>query len=535
MKKNKNNQMILLIFLLGIFMGAMDNGIVSPARQIIQNGFGVDQNLGIWMITIYTLAFAIAMPIVSKLSDKFGYRQIYIFGITTFGLGSLLCGLTSFTDNFVLFLIARVIQAIGAGGIIPIATSVIGKSFPKEKEGMALGLVGAIYGIATILGPTIGSFVLNLAGTTNWYWLFFINVPISITIILLSNNIPKLKVKEDNKPIDFKGAILLAIVIGSLMYALTNIDFFNLVNSVKTIDVYPWLIIFGIFLPILILVEKKSSDPMLSIKYFKNKQMILIFILSFVVGIGMMGMIFIPQFAENILKIQAGTGGYVVTLLALFSGIAAPISGNLIDKKGPKFVLSIGFIFTILGTLSMAFLAPYFLNFISLLPGLILMGVGVGFTIGAPLNYLVLRNVKEEESATAIATMSLMRSIGVTISPSIMVGFIINASKSLQTNLMANINMPNITNITNSNAFGRLSTADVTTIVDKIKETINAFVPSYLQTNISNMIEGSRQIIEKTFQSTINEGYANIYITSAIVAAIGLLITYLLKKQKVNN
>jgi len=131
----------LVLFLLGIFMGAIDSGIVSPAREIIENGFGIDRAIGIWMITIYTLSYTISMLIVSKLSDKYGHKVVYTLSIAVFGLGSLLCGLTNFYGSFSLFLTARVIQAIGAGGIMPIANTVIGLSFPKEKRGMALGLV----------------------------------------------------------------------------------------------------------------------------------------------------------------------------------------------------------------------------------------------------------------------------------------------------------------------------------------------------------------------------------------------------------
>jgi EmrB/QacA subfamily drug resistance transporter len=536
-EKKQFNLVILILFLLGIFMGAMDNGIVSPAREIIQNGFSVEQNLGIWMITIYTLAYAISMPIVSKLSDKFGYKKIYVFGIATFGIGSLFCALTSFTDNFTLFLIARVIQAIGAGGIIPIATNVIGQSFPKEKEGMALGLVGAMYGIATILGPTIGSFILNLAGNEHWLWLFIINVPISLIIVALSFKIPKLHINNEYKKVDFLGGVIFSVVIGSLMYALTNLDFFNFFESIKSIDVYPYLISFIIFLPILVLVENKVQDPIISIKYFKNVRMLLIFLLAFVVGIGMMGMIFIPQFAENILKLKTGTGGYIVTILAVFSGIAAPLSGSLIDKKGPKFVMIMGFLFTIIGTLIMALLVTHYLNFITLIIGLLFMGLGIGFTIGAPLNYLTLRSVPKEEGATALATMSLMRSIGVTISPSIMIGFIVNATKNLQGNLTNAISLPKgidlatISNNTSIDAFSKLTSSDVTTITDNLKDIISEVVPVFVKQNVLDIIENSRNAIANAFQSTLNAGYTNIYIASAIIALVGLIISLILKDK----
>ena len=239
--KKKSSTLILVLFMLGIFMGAIDTGIVSPARELIQNSFGVDRSIGTWMITLYTLVYAISMPIVSKMADRYGYKKTYIFGIATFGLGSLLCGLSNFYGNFTFFLIARGIQAIGAGGIMPIANAVIGNSFPPEKRGTALGIVGMIYGVGNILGPTLGSSIIDLAGVNNWGWIFFINIPITIAIIILSSKMDNSKAPEQ-KPMDLMGAVVLAGVIGSLMYALTNIDFFHFVNSIKSTNVYPYLL-----------------------------------------------------------------------------------------------------------------------------------------------------------------------------------------------------------------------------------------------------------------------------------------------------
>lgn len=195
--KSKQNSLILTLFLLGIFMGAIDNGIISPAREIIQNSFGVAPNLGMWMITIYTLCFAVSMPIVSKLADRHGHKLVYTLSIAVFGIGSLFCGLCNFFGNFSIFLVFRVIQAIGAGGIIPIAHTVIGLSFPEEKRGTALGLVGAVYGVATIVGPTLGSAILGISGNAHWGWIFFINVPISILIIGLSLTMENTKVTSE--------------------------------------------------------------------------------------------------------------------------------------------------------------------------------------------------------------------------------------------------------------------------------------------------------------------------------------------------
>jgi EmrB/QacA subfamily drug resistance transporter len=538
--KKKSSNLILILFLLGIFMGAIDTGIVSPGRELIQNSFGVDRSIGTWMITLYTLIYAISMPIVSKMADKYGYKKAYIFGIATFGLGSLLCGLSNFYGTFPFFLMSRGIQALGAGGIMPIANAVIGNSFPEEKRGTALGMVGMIYGVGNILGPTLGSSIINLAGSAHWGWIFFINVPISLIILAFSSKIQNSKA-ETQKPMDLAGAVVLAGVIGSIMYALTNLDFFHFTTSIKQTNVYPYLIIFAVLTPIMVFIESRAKDPILNIKYFKDRQMLSILILSFIVGIGMMGMVFVPQFSENVLKIKAGSGGYLITLLAVFSGIAAPISGKFIDKKGARFVLCIGFFFTIAGTLFLGFVATKLLTFASVFIGLALMGLGVGFTMGAPLNYLVLQTVPKEESATGLATMSLMRSIGLAISPSIMIGFIVDAAKNLQPKLMEvlvstmpkGMSMPAAAaGSSGSGAFKALQTADVTTIVPLLKTAIDSMVPKQAQPMVDKAVESISTKIIDTFQSAMNAGYTHMYIAAAIIAACGLFSALMLRENR---
>lgn len=537
--KKKSSSLILILFLLGIFMGAIDTGIVSPARELIQNSFGVDRGIGTWMITLYTLIYAVSMPIVSKMADRYGYKKAYVFGIATFGLGSLLCGLSNFYGNFTFFLTARAIQAVGAGGIMPIANAVIGHSFPEEKRGTALGLVGMIYGVGNIVGPTLGSSIIDMAGSSHWGWVFYINVPITIIILLLSIRMKNEK-SDVQKPMDLLGAAVLAVMIGSLMYALTKLDFFNIWESLKSTEVYPFLIIFIVLIPVMIIAERKAKDPVLNLRYFKDRQMLAILIVSFTVGVGMMGMVFIPQFSENVLKLKAGSGGYLVTLLAIFSGFAAPISGKLIDKKGARLVLVIGFLLNIAGALFLGFVATKLLTFTSILIGLALMGMGVGFTMGAPLNYLVLQNVPKEESASGLAAMSLVRSIGVTISPSIMIGFIIQAGKNVMPKLSETLasSMPKGMSMPVSGsggaaggAFKALQNADVTTIVELLKKAVGSVVPAQARAMVDKAIEGMNDKIVSTFQSVMNSGYTNMYIATAVIAAIGLLTALMLKKQ----
>lgn len=436
LNKKPHLGLIMATYLLGIFMGAIDTGIVSPARTIIQNDFSVGDKTGIWMITIYTLAYAASIPIMGKLADKFGRKYVYLTSILLFGTGSLFCGLSQSFGGFQFLLIARAIQAIGGGGILPVATAEFGTTFPKEKRGMALGLVGGVYGIANIFGASAGSAILDLFGVNNWQFIFYINIPITLFILVAGFVCLKNNKSTNVKRIDIVGISILTIMVLSLLYGLKNIDFFAIVTSFKSTSVYPFLIIFVMLLPLFLFAERKADDPVLNLSYFKNPRIIIILILSFITGIIIMGMIFVPQFSENALKRPSGSGGYFVIILGVFAGIGAPVSGKLIDKFGVKIILGFGFLASVIGSLFLILVTANYPSMFNVVISLMIIGVGIGFTMGTPLNYMMLDNTKKDESNSALATVSLIRSIGTAIAPAIMIGFIAHAGLAVQTNVM---------------------------------------------------------------------------------------------------
>jgi EmrB/QacA subfamily drug resistance transporter len=434
--KKHNFALVMILYLAGIFMGAIDTGIVTPARTLIQNQLGVDAATGIWMITIYTLAYAASIPVMGKLADKFGRKYVYLVSILLFGVGSLFCGLSQDLNSFTLLLVARAVQAIGGGGILPIATAEFGTAFPPEKRGMALGLVGGVYGIANIFGASVGSAIISIFGQNNWQFIFYVNIPITLFIVAagvftLRNNKP-----GETGKIDGLGILTLVVMILSLLYGLKNLDFFNIGGTIGSTSVYPFLAAFVALIPVFILVEKRAQDPVMNLGYFSNRNIVLTLFISFISGFVLMGVIFIPQFSENALKIATGSGGYLVIILGLFSGIGAPISGKLIDKVGAKVVLGFGFLMSIIGALFLVLVTTAHPSLLTVLINLALIGTGMGFTIGTPLNYMMLANTEEKESNSALATLSLVRSIGTAIAPAIMVGFLAHAGASLQTDVM---------------------------------------------------------------------------------------------------
>ena len=150
--RTKGYILIAVVYLLGLFIGALDTGIVTPARTVIQTDLGVADQAGVWIITIYTLAYAAAIPVMGKLADMYGRKYVYLGSILLFGLGSLFCGLAQDVGSFEMLLVARAVQAIGGGGIVPVATAEFGTAFPPDEARPGARPRGGVYGIATSSG-----------------------------------------------------------------------------------------------------------------------------------------------------------------------------------------------------------------------------------------------------------------------------------------------------------------------------------------------------------------------------------------------
>ncbi|WP_373598536.1 MFS transporter [Paraclostridium bifermentans] len=551
LKKNSTG-IAMLVFLLGIFMGAMDSGIVSPARNVIASGLSISESASVWMITIYTLAYAVSMPITGKLADTYGRKKVYMICVVLFGTGSLLCGISDIVGSYEFLLVSRVIQAIGGGGIMPIATAYIGASFPEEKRGSALGMVGGVYGIATVLGPTLGSFILSMAGDSRWGFLFLVNVPISIVIIFAALKLDENKKETDIKKMDVWGSVAISILVASIMYALTNLKFYDFANSIKSIDVWPYLLIFIVMLPIFVYIEKRAEDPVLNLNFFTNKQTALTLFISFIVGCGLMSTVFLPQFAENVLRLKKGSGGYIVTLFAVFTGIAAPLGGKFIDKFGVKKLLLLGFFANIFGVLYQAMVTANNPNFINLTIGLAFMGIGMGFTMGTPVNYLMMSLVKPEEISMGQSTVSLLRSIGVAVSPNLLINFVSDAGRKVP-GAIEKV-MPHIQGIPGGSLGGSGASADMMSKfqnadVTNIFETVKSFMISMfnglqhtmganpnidfaaLKNNYLISLDKAKPAIEHAYQYTMNQGYAHLFIGTAVIAGLGFIASLFIKNK----
>jgi EmrB/QacA subfamily drug resistance transporter len=406
---DKTRNQILLVLFLGVLMGALDIAIVAPALPSIQAFFGIGDRELAWTFTIFVLFNLISTPLMAKLSDTFGRRSVYVLDVALFAIGSLIVALSP-QKLFAVLLFGRALQGFGAGGIFPVASAVIGDTFPPEKRGGALGLIGAVFGLAFLVGPILGGIILTITG---WEWLFIINLPIALVVIIMSWRLLPTKSIRSAPPFDWAGMLVLSVLLASLAYGINQIDVQNFFSSLVSPNVLPFLLIGIVLLFVFPRIEKKAEDPILNLNLFKSRQTVITSVLSAGAGLGESGMVFIPALAVAALPgvIDTHNASYLLMPVVLTMAVGSPLVGRLLDKFGSKvmvfagaFLLSVGMMMLSNGSL------------ISVLWGFIasgaVIGLGLSSLLGAPMRYIMLNEASAADRTSAQGMISLSTSVG---------------------------------------------------------------------------------------------------------------------------
>lgn len=406
---DKTRNRILLLLFLGVLMGALDIAIVAPALPSIQKFFGVGDRILTWTFTIYVLFNLIGTPFMAKLSDIFGRRSIYTLDVALFAAGSLIVALSP-QNLFSALLFGRALQGFGAGGIFPVASAVIGDTFPPEKRGSALGLIGAVFGLAFLVGPILGGIILTITG---WQWLFIINLPIAAVVIVMGWRLLPVSRPAKNRPFDWAGMLTLSVMLASLAYSLNQIDTQNFFSSLISVKILPFLLLGLVLLLVFPSIEKKAEDPILNLRLFKSRQTVLASLLSAGAGLGESGMVFIPALAVAALPaiINEHNASYLLMPVVLAMAIGSPLVGRLLDKFGSKVMVFAG---TFLLSIGMMMLSNTGLT--STLWGFIasaaVIGLGLSSLLGAPMRYIMLNEASAADRTSAQGLITLFTSVG---------------------------------------------------------------------------------------------------------------------------
>lgn len=407
-----------------MFFSAINQTIVSTAmpRIIAQLG-GMDYYT--WVITIYMLTSTIATVLVGKLSDIYGRKPFILIGIVFFMIGAFLSGLSQDIYQMITY---RGIQGIGAGIIMSSAFTAVGDLFAPRERGKWTGVMMAVFGFSSVLGPTLGGWIVD---HMNWEWVFWIFLPLGIVAFaLIVVLFPKVDRKQ-GESIDYWGSLFLTLTIVPLLlgfsWAGTKYDW----GSPEILGLFAAAIVFMIFF---ILVELRAKSPVLPLSLFRNDIVTISNVAGFLMNAGMMGaLIYLPFFVQGVEGISPTYSGYVTMPMSIAMVVVSAITGKWISKSGKyKRYAMIGLPVMIAGMVLMAFMNSVWMAVLAM----IVFGFGLG--LGMPVFSLTVQNaVRPDQLGVVTASNQLFRNMGGTIGIAVMGTIMATSLKNQLTDKMA--------------------------------------------------------------------------------------------------
>ena len=411
--EGRNPWLALLVLCMGFFMILLDTTIVNIAIPSIIDGLkaGLDQVL--WVLNAYILVYAVLLITASRLGDRYGQRNLFVAGLAVFTAASALCGLAQDVNQLIA---ARVLQGVGGAMLTPQTLAVISVMFPPERRGAAMGVWGAVAGVAAIAGPTLGGFIIT---NLSWQWIFYVNVPVGIAAIILAFVfIPDLRPGRQHGW-DLLGIVLSTASLFLIVFALIEGQRYSWGTVTGFISI-PVILAVGLELLVLFLiVEQYVDEPLMPLSLFQNRNFA---ILNWVIGamaFGMLGL-FLPLtiYLQSVVGLSAFQAGLTFAPMSVTSMFVAPFAGRLTDRIGGKYILMTGLTLFGLGMAGIDLSARLDSNWATFLPWLLVAGFGMG-CIFAPATTVAMRNIEPRMAGAASGVFNTTRQLGGAIGSSI--------------------------------------------------------------------------------------------------------------------
>ncbi|NLW25231.1 MAG: multidrug efflux MFS transporter [Clostridia bacterium] len=330
--------LIISIIVSGGFITILNQTVISPALPSIMRDFQIGASEGQWLSTAFMLVNGIMIPITAYLIDRFTTRTLFIGSMAIFTLGT---AIAAYSPNFTFLLLARVLQAIGAGIQMPLGAVVMMLLFPKEKRGIAMGIVGIVIAFAPAIGPALSGWVVDVWG---WQVVFLAIVPLAIIDIIFGVLFLR-NVGETHHPyLDWPSVFISTIAFGSLLYGFSFAASYGWLSPFTIIP----LIVGGITLYIYIKRQLALPEPLLELRVLESKTFAYATLIVMIVQSALLvGTIIVPIYIQDVLGYSATASGLLMMPGAIVMGIMSPISGLLFDRFGPRFLALAGLIILI--------------------------------------------------------------------------------------------------------------------------------------------------------------------------------------------
>ncbi len=400
--RQTHRPLTVVALLLALFMAAMEMTVVSTAMPTVVGELGGALHYA-WVFSAYMLTSTVMVPIHGKLADLYGRKPVMLASMGAFLLGSMASGQASSMTALIVF---RAIQGVGAGGLQPIALTIIGDVFDLEERARMQGIFGAVWGIAGLAGPLLGGLIV---AALSWRWVFYVNVPFGLlSALVLSFSLVDPIDRRADHTLDVLGATLLSAAIVSLLIGVEG--------------VLPWLTLPASALLTLgfVAAERRAKEPILPPHLFARRLLAASSALSAVAGAAMIGIVtFLPLYAQGVLGSTATEAGATIAPMAVGWPLASAISGRLIPRFGFRPLVRTGAVIVAIATAALALLVTQGATSAPLRIAAAAFGVGMGVANTA-LVIAVQTSVGFQERGVATASTMFFRSIGGTLGVGVM-------------------------------------------------------------------------------------------------------------------
>ncbi|MFX3636339.1 MAG: MDR family MFS transporter [Candidatus Pristimantibacillus sp.] len=507
---SKRKLTIMIAIMFAMFFAAINQTITSTAMpRIIAELGGMD--LYTWTITIYMLTSTIATVLVGKLSDIYGRKPFILAGILFFIVGAFTSGLSTDVYQFITF---RGIQGVGAGIIMATAFTAVGDLFPPRERGKWTGLMTAVFGFSSVIGPTLGGWIIdNMA----WHWVFWIFLPLGIVaFVMIMMLFPKTERKASEK-IDYLGSLFLTTTIVPLLLAFTWAGSKYEWGDWRILALFAGTIV---SLIIFLLIEKNAKSPVLPLSMFKNNIVTLSNVIGFIMNFGMMGaLIYLSFFVQGVLAISPTHAGYVTMPMSIAMVFTSAIGGSMISKTGKyKRFAMIGMPIMLAGMIIMVLMNSVWMAVVSM----IVFGLGLG--LGMPVFSLIIQNaVPHKELGAATASMQLFRNLGGTIGIAVM-GTVM--ASSLKNNLKDMATSPQAAELAKldpaiQEKIGVFANPQMLTDQPALKSTMEG-LPAEVQPIFAQMVDALREALSASLST--------VFLTGAIILVVAVVLAFFIKE-----
>jgi EmrB/QacA subfamily drug resistance transporter len=409
--RSRSPWLVLMVFSLGLFMTLLDLTIVNIAIPSIVDDLKAPLDGILWMLNAYSLVYAVLLITSARLGDMFGPRALFVAGVGTFTAASFLSGLAQDPTQLIL---ARAAQGLGAALIAPQGLPMITSLFPPDKRGGVFAIFGILAGLAVVLGPTLGGLIVN---TWGWRWIFYVNIPVGIALIAAALTlVPDLRLGKSHR-LDLPGVALASSGLLLVVFGLIEGQRFEW-GTVTAFITIPEIIVAGIALLVgFMFYERRIQDrePLLPFAVFHDRNFTLMVFVLMAMGFAMLG-VFLPItiYFQSVLGFDALTAGLTIAPMPLAMMFASGFVASQVQKIGPKPFLFAGLTLFTIALAYIAWTVSADGGRWALLPGFILMGIGMS-GVWTPVYDLATRDLKPELAGTASGVLNTMQEIGTVI------------------------------------------------------------------------------------------------------------------------